>query len=95
MKINTKTRRSITLAMLLATPLIMIGCSSGGPEHAGNMNSLRWDPSPAMHALAKRDSDRLNMYARTKDTNIRLINNDIDKMWFLDRPSRLYRGVKP
>ena len=91
-KIN---RRSITLAMLIATPLVLVGCASSGPSHAGNIDSIRWDPSPAMHTLARRDSDRLNMYARTRDSNFRMLSTDIDKMWFLDRPSRLYRGIKP
>ncbi|PCI07098.1 hypothetical protein COB72_10865 [bacterium] len=91
---NKINRRSISLAMLIATPMVLVGCSSG-PSHAGDINSIRWDPSPAMHTLAKRDSDRLNTYARTKDSNFRMLSTDIDKMWFLDRPSRLYRGIKP
>ena len=95
MEINTNTRRSITIAMLIAAPIAMIGCSSSGPSHAGDINSIRWDPTPAMHTLAKRDSDRLNTLARMKDSNLRMLSTDIDRAFYLDRPSRLYRGIKP
>ncbi len=94
MKINTNTRRSITIAMLIAAPIAMIGCSTG-PSHAGDINSIRWDPTPAMHTLAKRDSDRLNSLARMKDSNLRMLSTDLDRAFYLDRPSRLYRGIKP
>ena len=95
MKLKRNTRRTITLALISAFPLVLIGCSSGGPSHAGGINSIRWDPSPAMHTLDRRYSDSLNNYARVKDTNTRMIANDVHKIFFLDRPSRLYKGVKP
>ncbi len=95
MKITRQISRRLPIAALIAAPLVLIGCSSSGPSHAGDIDSIRWDPSPAMHSLAERDSDRLNKFARTKDSNIRMLQTDIDKMWFLDRPSRLYRGIKP
>lgn len=94
MKTTRTLRRSITTAVLISTPLILVGCSSG-PSHAGNIDSIRWDPSPAMHTLAKRDSDRLNSHARMKDSNLRMFSSDIDKALFLDRPSRLHSGIKP
>ncbi len=87
-------RRTAALALLMSTPLLLVGCSSG-PAHAGNIDSIRWDPSPAMHTLAKRDSDRINTHAYIKDSNLRMLSSDIDKAFFMDRPSRLYRGVKP
>jgi hypothetical protein len=90
-KIN---HRSITLIALAATPLILIGCSSG-PSHAGNINSIRWDPSPAMHTLTQRDSDRINTHAYVKDSDLRMLSTDIDRVFFMDRPSRLYMGIKP
>jgi len=48
-----------------------------------------------MHTLAKRDSDRLNTYARMKDSNLRMLSTDIDRALYIDRPSRLYMGIKP
>ncbi|MGV6815132.1 MAG: hypothetical protein ACWA5W_09010 [Phycisphaerales bacterium] len=89
-------RRITTMIALAAAPLILVGCSStSGPQHAGDIDSIRWDPSPAMHTLDQRSSDRMNMHTRMKDSNLRMLSRDIDMMWFVDRPSRLYRGIKP
>lgn len=96
MKITRTHRRFITIAALVASPLTLVGCSSSsGPHHAGDIDSIRWNPSPAMHTLAKRDSDRLNTHARTRDSNFRMFSDDIDRMFYMDRPSRLHMGVKP
>lgn len=93
---TTRYARRLTVATLFVLPATLIGCSSSsGPRHAGDISSIRWDPTPAMHTTAQRDSDRLNNYARTKDTNLRAISEDIDHIFFLDRPSRLFHGVKP
>ncbi len=94
-KINT--RRTLTLAALIAVPMALVGCSTSAnaPRHAGDIDAVRNDPSPAMHTLGQRKTDRYNMYAHTKDTNLRAISKDIDRMFFLDRPSRLYDGIKP
>lgn len=94
MKTTRNTRRLTTAAALFVLPAVLVGCSSSGPRHAGDIDSIRWDPTPAMHTLAERDSDRLNNYARTKDNNLRAFSEDLDSMFFLDRPSRLHSGVK-
>ncbi len=87
-------RRTLATALLGGTPLLLVGCSSG-PSHAGDINSIRWDPTPAMHTLAERDSDRINTHAYIKDSNLRMISTDLDRVFFMDRPSRLYMGIKP
>ena len=94
MKISRTLRRSTSLAALIAAPLLLVGCSSG-QHHAGDISSIRWDPSPAMHTLAKRDADRLNDYARMSDSNLRMLSTDIDRTLYIDRPSRLHMGIKP
>ncbi|MDF1809233.1 MAG: hypothetical protein P1U42_06015 [Phycisphaerales bacterium] len=94
MKTSRNIRRTTTIAALIATPLLLIGCSSG-QQHAGDINSIRWNPSPAMHTLAGRDAERLNMYSRMQDSNLRMIHTDVDRMFYLDRPSRLHLGIKP
>ncbi len=87
-------RRTLAVTLLVSTPLLLVGCSSG-PSHAGDINSIRWDPTPAMHTLAQRDSDRINTHAYVKDSNLRMISTDLDRVFFMDRPSRLYMGIKP
>jgi len=94
---NTKrqARRLTVAATLFVLPAVLVGCSSSdGPRHAGDIDSIRWDPSPAMHTLAERDSDRLNSYARSKDNNLRALSEDVDAIFYLHRPSRLHNGVK-
>lgn len=93
MKTTRQARRLSAAVTLFIFPAVLVGCSSG-PRHAGDIDAIRWDPSPAMHTLAERDSDRLNTYARVKDNNLRAFSEDIDAALFLDRPSRLHRGVK-
>jgi endonuclease/exonuclease/phosphatase (EEP) superfamily protein YafD len=48
-----------------------------------------------MHTTNQRAHDRYNNYARTSDTNLRAFSEDIDHVFFLDRPTRLFHGVKP
>tara|TARA_R110002073_G_scaffold118918_1_gene258528 strand:- start:414192 stop:414473 length:282 start_codon:yes stop_codon:yes gene_type:complete len=93
MKTTSTYRKTLTIAALLGASMLTIGCSSG--QHAGDINSIRMDPSPSMHTLDQRSSDRVNMHARMKDSNLRMISTDIDKMFYVDRPSRLHHGIKP
>ncbi len=94
MKTNRFAHR-LTAAALFVVPAALIGCSSSGPKHAGDIDAIRSNPSPAMHTLARREADELNAQAYTRDTNTRELWEDIDMMFFLDRPSRLHRGVNP
>jgi hypothetical protein len=92
---KTHRTRIMTVAALFVLPAALIGCSSSGPRHAGDIDAIRSNPSPAMHTLAQRGSDRQNSHARMRDTNFRALSQDIDKIFHLDRPSRLHHGVKP
>ncbi|MCR9076345.1 MAG: hypothetical protein NXI07_09945 [bacterium] len=95
MKTNRFAHR-LTAAALFVVPAALIGCSSSsGPRHAGDIDSIRSDPTPALHTLSQRSTDRWNEHARTKDQNLRIISEDIDHIFFLDRPSRLHHGIKP
>ena len=89
-----KTNRTINRCSLLALGALtctMVGCSIGeSGHHAGNISMIRDDPSPAMHTLARRAADRNNDIAVSKDTNLRMLVNDIDKhLLYIDRPSHL------
>jgi len=91
---NTSTKRTIrTLATLSGAALSMtlVGCSSSGSSmHAGDVGAIRGNPSPAMHTLARRSTDRSNDFAVSKDTNMRMIYHDIDNLiLYTNRPSHL------
>ncbi|MBL4808857.1 MAG: hypothetical protein JKY43_02210 [Phycisphaerales bacterium] len=92
---NLSTKAAATI-LLSAALLTLSACtSSSSPKHAGNINSIRTNPSPAMQTLARRASDRTNTHAYVIDTNMRSLRNDIDSVFFLDRPSRLHHNIKP
>lgn len=83
-----------TAALLLALGA-SVGCSStSNSNHAGDIEMLRSDPSPAMHTLGERADDRQNRYVSVKDSNFRMISDDWDRLWYIDRPSHLTKYPK-
>jgi len=92
---RTTTRRIITLAAFATTPVVLSACSSNGTRHAGDIDAIRSNPSPAMHSISERYTDRLNTLTHKSDTDLRAFNDDIDRLFYLDRPSRLRPGIKP
>ena len=96
-RMNTKRHaRRLTAAALFFAPVALIGCTtSSGPHHAGDIGSIRSNPSPAMHTIDGRLDDRLNRMTRANDTNFRAFSDDIDRLFMIDRPSRLRPGIKP
>jgi len=92
------TRSTITkaVATLIAAALLpLAACSSSSSTHAGNVGSIRSNPSPAMQTLAQRPSDRASTHAYTWDTDIRAMQEDFDHVFHLNRPSRLHSNIKP
>ncbi len=92
MKTNQLIRRCSVLA-LGALTLTVVGCTAGGDgRHAGDIGMLRGDPTPALSTLAGRATDRENELAIMKDSNFRMIIDDIDRnILYINRPSRLTR----
>jgi len=85
------TKSRIIRITLCALPLVMaVGCSSGGSAHA-----FRMDPTPQLDARGETYNDIQNQIANSRDTNFRSLNNDIGRLWFTNRPSRLATGPKP
>lgn len=83
-------RRTVAALTLAAAAAMTVGCSStSGPRHAGDISSIRSNPSPAMHTLAGRKTDAYNRRTVTVDTNLRMFTEDMERFWLLDRPSRL------
>ncbi len=93
-KRSTATKAAATL-IASACFLTLTACSSSSTSHAGDVGSVRSNPSPAMHTLARRSSDRANTHAYTFDTDFRAMHNDFDRVFHLNRPSRLHNNIKP
>ena len=95
-KTTKATSKAATTLLLAGALLTLTACSSSSTQHAGDVGSYRSNPTPAMHKLAQRSSDRANMFSHTFDTNVRAMQGDIDRMLlFTNRPSRLHNNVKP
>ena len=90
------TTKAASIVLLAAGALTLTACSSTSSKHAGDIGSIRSNPSPAMQSLARRGDDISNTHTRTYDTNLRAMQGDIDRLiLFNDRPSRLHNNVKP
>ncbi len=84
------TRRTVAALALAAAAAASIGCSSSNaPRHAGDIDAIRANPSPAMHTLAGRKTDAYNRRTVTVDSNLRMFTEDWERAMFFDRPSRL------
>lgn len=91
---NKPTKAAATI-FIAGAFLTLTACSSSSTQHAGNIGSIRTNPTPAMHTLAQRSSDRANMHAYKVDTDLRQMHTDLDRVFYMDRPSRLHGGIKP
>lgn len=87
MRTNRRTIAALALAVVAAGS---VGCSSSsGPRHAGDIDSIRSNPSPAMHTLAGRKTDAYNRRTVSVDTTLRMFTEDLERAIMIDRPSRL------
>ena len=76
-------------AILGAAALVTSGCASN------TVQAYRADLTPRLDARGQSHDDIQNQIAITNDTNFRNINNDLGRLFFTDRPSRLTIGPKP
>jgi hypothetical protein len=80
--------RCASAALLALAALALVGCEAGTPS--GRLAAdLRSDPSPGMDTLFQREVDVDNAVAITNDTNLRMLNQDLGRLFLLERPSRL------
>lgn len=88
-RLSLATRRAL-LAVMLVLPTALAACSGDS-----RVNSYRLNPSPAEDTLARRKLDTDNRDAITVDTNFRQLNEDWNRIWLMDRPTRLSRTPSP
>lgn len=72
----------------VAAGLFLGGCVYNTPSEEAAAE-LRWDPSPNADTLHERPVDIENAMASTNDANLRMLNQDLGRLFLLDRPSRL------
>lgn len=84
------TSRRLSAAALALTAATLVGCNAPATtKHAGDIDALRADPSPALMTLSERGTDRANRGTSVLDSNFRMFSDDWDRLWYIDRPSHL------
>lgn len=81
----------VVVACLLAGGLA--GCA--GDTAAGRDAAVRSNLTPELSTLSQRPIDADNRVALTVDENWRMMNEDLGRLFLLDRPSRLTRERIP
>lgn len=79
---------------LLAAALLAAGCTTADTA-AGRDAQVRANLTPELKTLAQRPIDVDNRIALTIDENLRMANQDLGRIFLLDRPSRLARERVP
>ena len=86
-------RLSLTLTVLGAGILALSGCRSNSPE--SRHDDVSDDLTPELDTLSKRHVEVSNRRTLTYDENWRMLQEDWERLWLVDRPSRLARPRVP
>lgn len=71
--------------VLLCGMLLFGGCASDAPT----ASEVRWNWAPELRSLTLHEEMHKTVRARAIQTNIRMMQEDIDRMLLIDRPSSL------
>lgn len=86
-------RHGVRWIAVLTLAAGLAGCA--GNTAAGRDSAVRSNPTPELQTLGGRPIDTDNRVALTTDENLRMANQDLLRLWLLDRPSRLTRERMP
>ncbi|QDU72343.1 hypothetical protein [Mucisphaera calidilacus] len=82
--------RGLMVALVLASGFALVGC--GGPkslESPVTSAQLRDDLSPTLFSTAETSEQNWNAVARSVDMDLRMLIDDFNSVFLLDRPSTL------
>lgn len=80
----------------LAIGSIGLGLVAAGLTGCGNsVYALRLDPSPAASSLSRNRAMVHNDLIVVMDTDLRNVQDDMERLWLLDQPSKLHPRLKP
>lgn len=85
-------RRCLSALVLLAAAG-MTGCVSTARN--ADADRVRRDPTPELYTLYQTPDDVKNVIAVMKNENARMRNQDMGRVFYTDRPSRLTREPVP
>lgn len=85
MTLSRRFARNASAASLLAAIAAFAGCSAEDSQLA----EVRSNPTPELMTLGDSMDANVNTATSTTSTNLRAVNNDLGRLFLLDRPSRL------
>ena len=80
--------RTTTRILLPAAGLAGLVALGGGCKSSTSA-SINHDPTPALDTLSQTDFEVENALVLQRETNFRMIWEDLGRIWMTDRPSRL------
>lgn len=83
-----RTRRVIGVLACVGAALVVGGCSSSSVSES-LASEYQMNPSPELDTLHQRPIDISNRMAITTDENLRMLNEDLGRVFLLERQSRL------
>lgn len=84
-------RRRLAVLAVGSVTLCALGVGAG----CSTATQYRLNPTPNVDTAAFTKDMVSNRLAITIDTNLRQLNEDMGRLWLLDRPTRLTRHIVP
>lgn len=79
--------RSVARVVAVGVGLCCLGLAAGCSSTSAS--AFRSDVTPRLDSLGQSDQELLNQYALIKDDNLRMLRDDWDRFWLLDKQSTL------
>ncbi len=82
-------RMIATLSLATICAVAIAGCSGGDPTQDVSWKSVQGNLTPELDGITDRPEDIERHIAVSSNTNLRNFWDDVNRMWYLDTPSRL------
>jgi hypothetical protein len=93
--LNRKNTKTVVAGCLVIAAAALSGCSYGGPASYSKAAEYQSNPSPELMTLRERSIDVDNRMAVTANENLRMMSEDLGRVFLLDRQSRLSPAPVP
>lgn len=79
----------VTRGVVVSAALIAGAMATGCSTRSADINAIRMNPSPEVMTLFERPTDVRNAITLMWDENLRMANQDLGRVFFFNKPSRL------
>lgn len=93
---STRVSRTVRLALGCAAAATLVGCTTASsPADYAQAERIRSNLTPELDTLYQRPDDMSNAMTIMADENGRMFWQDLGRVFYVDRPSRLTREPVP